>query len=246
MTAAIRFKNVSKVYPNYALMTQGLKNLILSGLQGKNKDLRRGFTAFEDVSFEIQPGEAVGVIGRNGAGKSTMLGLMARVLRPNSGTVDVVGRVTPLLELGGGFHPDLSGRENIILNSVLLGMTQRESREKSAEIIEFADIGAFIDRPVRTYSTGMTARLGFAVAAHLDPDILLVDEVLSVGDFAFQAKCEKVFADFRNRGVTVVLVSHSHSLVKEVCGRCLWIENHRLRADGPSADVVAEYLKGHA
>lgn len=240
---AIRFDNVTKSYPNYGVVTQGFKNMILTSLQGKTAAFNQTFTALSDISFEIKAGESVGVIGRNGAGKSTLLGLMARVLRPNVGKVEITGRVTPLLELGGGFHPDLSGRENIMLNSVLLGMSRAEAKEKVPAIIEFSELGQFIDRPVRTYSTGMTSRLGFSVAAHLDPDILLVDEVLAVGDHTFQKKCMKVFEDFRKKGVTVVLVSHGQGDIEKVCTRVLWIENHKLRADGKPGEILGQYLE---
>lgn len=244
MLDAIHFEHVTKSYPNYLAVTQGLKNLVLNALSLNKAALSfKARPVFQDVSFTIRRGESVGVIGRNGAGKSTLLGLIAQVLSPDSGLIQVHGRVTPLLELGAGFHPELSGRENILLNAVLMGMSRKEAVANQNNIIEFAELREHIDRPVRTYSSGMKARLGFSVAAHLDPDILLVDEVLAVGDLSFQQKCQKVFTDLRAKGTTVILVSHSHAQVQDICDRCLWIENHQLRRDGPSKEVVAEYIK---
>lgn len=241
MKSAISFSQVGKVYPNYGFFTQGLKNIVVRALS--QKVTLKGHRVFTDLSFEIPEGQCVGILGRNGAGKSTILGLMAQVIEPTEGTVEVNDRVTPLLELGGGFHPELTGRENIILNAVLLGMTRETAIKETPRIIEFAEIGAFIDQPVRTYSTGMTARLAFSIAAHLDPKILLVDEVLSVGDVSFQKKCEAVFANFKKKGITIILVSHSASTIESFCDRCIWIDGGKLMADGKPSEVIPKYLE---
>ena len=236
----IVFKNVSKTYPYYGYITAGLKTFLFN-LPKAIKQTRKRFTALENISFEVYRGECIGVIGRNGAGKSTLLGLIAGVLKPDKGEVVVRGRISPLLELGAGFHPELTGRENIILNGVLLGMTKKEVLQKMNEIIKFSELGDFIDQPLRTYSSGMIARLGFSVAAYLDPDILLVDEILAVGDLNFQKKCMKKIESFRKNSVTIVLVSHSTEEMKILCDRVLWIENHRIRAIGNPQEVIRMY-----
>ena len=224
-------------------MTGGFKNLIFN-LPKAIKEMRATkFTALEDITFSIKQGECVAFIGRNGAGKSTTLGLIAQVLKPNKGTVIVNGRVSPLLELGGGFHPDLSGVENIQLNGVLLGLTRKQVKEKLKDIIEFSELSEFIDQPIRTYSSGMMARLGFSVIAHLDPTILLIDEVLAVGDAGFQQKCMAKMKEFKDQGVTMILVSHSTADVEKICTRAIWIDNHRIKMDGPVSEVIPEYKK---
>ena len=237
----IRFQNVTKTYPLYHHLTSGLKNLLFN-LPEALKQLRRSsFTAVKDLSFEIRQGESVAFIGRNGAGKSTTLGLIAGVLKPSEGSVFVSKRVSPLLELGGGFHQDLTGVENIQLNGVLLGLTRSLVAQKLQSIIDFSELGAFIDQPVRTYSTGMMARLGFSVVAHLEPEILLIDEVLAVGDASFQKKCLETMAEFRKKNVTIILVSHSPKDIRLLCDRVIWIEDHVIRADGPTDFVMNRY-----
>ena len=237
----IRFDHVTKSYPLYHHVTSGFKNLVLN-LPKAIRELRQTqFTALNDINFEIHRGESVAFIGRNGAGKSTTLGLIAGVLRPTKGQVTVQGRVSPLLELGGGFHPDLSGLENIQLNGVILGLSRKQVAERTQKIIEFSELGEFINQPVRTYSSGMMARLGFSVVANLDPEILLIDEVLAVGDKAFQTKCLEKMKEFKKAGVTIILVSHSARDVEFLCDRAIWIENHHVRQDGPSAAILAEY-----
>jgi ABC-type polysaccharide/polyol phosphate transport system ATPase subunit len=198
--------------------------------------------AIAGVNVTIQRGEAVGIIGRNGAGKSTLLKVIARVLRPTAGNIAVHGRVAPLLELGAGFDPELSGRENIFLNGAILGRSRRDMLQRLPRIVEFAELEAFGDAPVRTYSSGMVARLGFAIATDVDPDVLLVDEVLAVGDLEFQQKCLERMRGFRKRGATLVLVSHSPELVLSLCDRVLWFEAGRLVADGPARAVVDAYV----
>ncbi|MCX8000654.1 MAG: ABC transporter ATP-binding protein, partial [Leptospiraceae bacterium] len=185
---AVIFENVTKFYNSYNLLTAGLKNFLFRFPKSLN-NFRKKITVLENISLKITKGESVGIIGRNGAGKSTMLGLIAGTLKPNSGRVIVKQRVSPLLELGAGFHPDLNGRENIILNGVLLGLRRKEVIKKLDQIIEFSELNEFVDYPLRTYSSGMVARLGFSIVAHLEPELLLIDEILAVGDVNFQKKC---------------------------------------------------------
>ncbi|MFN3813110.1 MAG: ABC transporter ATP-binding protein [Aquificaceae bacterium] len=237
----IIFEKVSKSYPLYTHVKAGIKGFIFNFPKAIKELKRKRFEALRDVSFEVYKGETFGVIGKNGAGKSTLLGLMAGVLKPTRGKVFVNGRVSPLLELGAGFSDDLTGRENIILNGVLLGMTRKEVLRKMDVIIEFSELGEFIDQPVRMYSSGMVARLGFSIAVHIDPEILLIDEVLAVGDISFQKKCLERMMEFKYRGVTMVFVSHSMDDVKMVCDRVMWIEGHRIFRIGRPEDVVDEY-----
>ena len=193
------------------------------------------------MSFEVRQGEVLGLIGRNGAGKSTVLKLIARVLRPTEGRVRAWGRVAPLLEYGAGFHPDLTGRENLYLNGTLQGLSRRALDASFGRIVEFAELEPFIDAPLRTYSSGMVARLGFAIATEQRPDVLLMDEVLSVGDQAFQAKCKERFETFRANGTAIVLVSHDQRLVAATCQRVVWLERGEVCRAGPAAEVVAAY-----
>ncbi|HXJ33245.1 MAG TPA: ABC transporter ATP-binding protein [Candidatus Eisenbacteria bacterium] len=204
------------------------------------------FLALSAVTFSIRGGESVGIVGRNGAGKTTLLKVIARVLRPSRGTVAVRGRVAPLLELGAGFDPELSGRENVFLNGALLGRSRREMRERFARIVEFAELEEFIDAPLRTYSTGMVARLGFAVATDVEADVLLLDEVLSVGDFAFQKKSYDRITSFLGGGATFLLVSHSPDVVRQLCQRAIWVEGGRIVADGPAGAVIDAFTGGAA
>ncbi len=239
---AIRFDNVTKTYPAYHHITGGFKNFLFN-FRKSLKDLRNRSLVLDGISLEIKKGECFGFIGRNGAGKSTSLGLMAGVLTPDSGRVAINGRVSPLLELGAGFHPELTGRENIILNGVLMGLNRVQVQAQLDEIIEFSGLGDFIDQPIRTYSSGMYAKLGFSIVSNLSPEILLIDEVLSVGDHVFVQKCLKKIEQFRaDANVTLVLVSHDHISVKTVCDRAVWIENHRVKLIGPADEVVDAYL----
>ena len=199
--------------------------------------------ALRDVSLEVQEGEVLGVIGRNGAGKSTLLKILTRITTPTSGRAEIRGRVGSLLEVGTGFHPELTGRENVFLNGSVLGMKQREIQAKFSEIVEFAGVEQFIDTPVKRYSSGMSVRLAFAVAAHLEPEILLVDEVLAVGDAEFQRRCLGRMEDLSQSGRTVLFVSHQMQAVAQLCDRAIWLEKGEIVRDGPSADVVAEYLQ---
>lgn len=199
------------------------------------------FEALKGVSFNVGDGEAVGIVGRNGSGKSTILRIIAGVYRPSGGVVKISGKVAALIELGAGFHPDLTGRENIILNGLLLGLRKHEVQKREERILEFAELGQFIDSPVKQYSSGMFMRLGFAVATEVDPDILLMDEILSVGDAAFQRKCLQRIDDFRKQGKTIFMVSHAATTIRLFCRRALWIHDGLVRADGPADDVVSRY-----
>jgi len=236
----VRFENVTKTYPLYHHFASGLKNFLFH-LPDALKQMNQGFTALKNLSFSIQEGENVAFVGRNGAGKSTLLGLVAGVLRPTSGIVTVHKRVSPLLELGGGFHPELTGIENIQLNGVLMGLTRKEVAEKIEEIVEFSELGDFIYEPIRSYSSGMNARLGFSVVAHLKPELLLIDEVLAVGDSAFQRKCIAKMKAFRDEGVSVIMVSHNSRDIELLANRVIWIENHVIQMDGPTAEVLPKY-----
>ncbi|MBS1959507.1 MAG: ABC transporter ATP-binding protein [Bdellovibrionales bacterium] len=240
--AVVEFQNVTKTYPLYHHLHAGLKGFIFN-LPSALKGLNSGFTALKDLSFKINEGESVAFIGRNGAGKSTTLSLIAGVIRPTKGQVMVSKRVSPLLELGGGFHHELTGRENIQLNGVLLGLTRRQVAEKLDEIVAFAELGEFIDQPIRSYSTGMIARLGFSVVAHLEPELLLIDEVLAVGDASFQKKCIAKMKQFRDQGVSVVMVSHNAPDIEMLCSRVIWIENHQIVGDGPTSLILPKYLE---
>jgi len=235
----IAFKNVSKSYT--LLNSGGIKDFIFH-FSKYLKELRKNkVVVFEDLSFEIKDKEVVGIIGRNGAGKSTTLGLIAKVLSPTTGSVYVHGKLAPLLELGAGFHPDLTGRENIVLNGVLLGMKRDDILDKIDTIITFSELGEFIDQPIRIYSSGMLSRLGFSVAVHTDPDILLIDEVLSVGDLTFQEKSKKKIFEFKEQKKTIILVSHNLKLIKELCDRVILIHEHRMLFEGDVTTGIEMY-----
>jgi ABC-type polysaccharide/polyol phosphate transport system ATPase subunit len=199
------------------------------------------FYALKDVSFTVEHGESVAIVGPNGAGKSTLLALVAGLSAPDEGRINVSGRVAALLELGIGFHPDLTGTENIRLNAALMGLTRSRTEEVCAEIIDFADIGDFIHEPLRTYSSGMTLRLAFAVAVHCDPDILLIDEVLIVGDQNFQEKCLAKIKALRSQGKTLLCVSHATAMVAALCDRAIWLEHGRVMMTGDASEVLAAY-----
>lgn len=238
MDSVIIFDRVSKTYPLYHHFTGSIKNLLFHLPKSIETMRNSRYEVLHDITFEVLRGETFGIVGRNGAGKSTLLGLIAGVLKPNTGTVKVLRRVSPLLELGAGFHPELTGRENITLKGVLIGLSRAEVQGKMEEIINFSELGEFIDQPTRIYSSGMLARLGFSIVASLDPEILLIDEILAVGDAEFQKKCLKRMEEFKSRGVTIVFVSHSQEQVKRICDKVLWIENHRVKAIGNSQDIL--------
>jgi len=210
----------------------------------KRKLAYKSFQALQNVSLEIKKGETFGIIGRNGAGKSTLLKVISRVLIPTGGRVQIRGMVSPLLELGAGFHPELTGRENIFLNGTLLGHSHDDIEERLGKIVEFSELGNFIEAPIRTYSTGMVARLGFAVATAWKPDILILDEVLSVGDEAFQQKCKNKIDEFRTRDVTTILVTHAMQTMASLCTRAVWLDQGQIRATGEVQDVISAYRGG--
>ncbi|MBA2474396.1 MAG: ATP-binding cassette domain-containing protein, partial [Actinobacteria bacterium] len=214
-----------------------LKELVVASGRGRGTDV----WALQDVSFSVSPGEAVGLVGRNGSGKTTLLKLLAQIMRPSSGQIAIGGRVGALLELGAGFHPDFSGRENVYLNGSIYGLGRRTIRERMDEIVGFAGLEDEIDLPVRTYSSGMAMRLGFAVAAHIEADILLLDEVFAVGDEAFQRKCFGKIFEFRERGGTIVFVSHDASAVERLCERAVLLRGGRVELDAPTHDVILRY-----
>lgn len=235
----ISFEKVSKQY-QLRLQKSYIVHEAVRKIMRKRAPMEE-FWALRDVSFSVQPGETVAFVGGNGAGKSTLLGLVAGTLFPTSGHITVRGRIGALLELGAGFHPDLSGRENIFLNASLLGMQREEVEACYEEIVAFAELGDFIDAPLRTYSSGMHVRLGFSVAVHIDPQILIVDEVLAVGDLHFQTKCAKHLARLKESGCTLLFVSHSATAVEKHCQRVIWLDHGRLKADGPIKDVLPAY-----
>ncbi|NQE80060.1 ABC transporter ATP-binding protein [Pantoea ananatis] len=243
MNTVIEFSNVTKRYPLYHHLGSGVKELLFNPKRAIGLLKGKSYLAIENISFKVEKGESVALIGRNGAGKSTSLGLVAGVLRPTEGTVKVKGRVASMLELGGGFHPELTGRENIVLNATLLGLRRKELKGKIDKIIEFSELGEFIDEPIRVYSSGMLAKLGFSVITQVDPDILIIDEVLAVGDISFQKKCIETINEFRNKGVTILFVSHNLGDVEKVCDRVIWIENHKLKQSGNCKQVIDSYKK---
>ena len=244
MTPAIEVTNVSKVYRRYARKKQfaTLKSALLKGSLIRDLQPDETFPALRGVSFTVPKGCTYGVIGRNGSGKSTLLKCVAGITRPNEGSITVSGRISALIELGAGFHPEISGRENVFINGIMLGLSKREIQRRFDEIVEFAELKDFIDAPVKTYSSGMYMRLGFAVAIHVDPEVLLIDEVLAVGDQAFTVKCIDKFAEFRRRNKSILLVTHSLDMVEKFCDRALWLDKGKTLAEGEPKRVVASYL----
>ncbi|NGT50266.1 ATP-binding cassette domain-containing protein [Clostridium perfringens] len=235
MSVAIRVKDLTKKYKLYQKRSERLANAF-----GKEKNIKE-FYALKGVSFEISKGECVGIIGHNGAGKSTLLKLLTGVAFPTSGEIEINGRLASMLELGSGFNPELTGMENIYFNGSLNGLTKEDIDGKLKDILEFADIGNFIEQPVKNYSSGMFARLAFAVAINVDPDILIVDEILSVGDVGFQVKCMEKFNEFKKKGKTILYVSHGLGTVKKFCDRAIWLQKGEVVDDGNSVIVVERY-----
>ena len=233
----IRVDALSRRFRVYARGTRSLKSIALLRDRGRAKEV----LALRDVTFVVEPGSALGLIGRNGSGKSTLLRIIAAIIKPTSGHVDVGGRIGTLLELGAGFHPDFTGRENVFLNGSILGLKRAYIRERFDEIVAFAELEDFIDVPVRTYSSGMYMRLGFAVASHLDADVLLLDEVFAVGDGAFQRKCLDRIFDFKRNGGTIVFVSHDAAAVEQLCERTILLREGRVAFDGSTHDALTEY-----
>jgi ABC-2 type transport system ATP-binding protein len=242
VSTAITVEGVSKRFRLYRERNQSLKAALMRGKRASFEE----FWALQDVSFEIPTGSTFGLIGENGSGKSTLLKCIARILQPDKGQVTVNGSMAALLELGSGFHPEMSGRENVYLNGSILGMKKAEIDRKFDTIVDFAGIGQFIDQPVKNYSSGMYVRLGFSVAINIDPDVLLVDEVLAVGDAMFQEKCMEKFAEFRRDGKTVVIVSHAMGSMRSLCDNVAWLKHGELIEVGPSNDIVDTYVdEGH-
>jgi ABC-type polysaccharide/polyol phosphate transport system ATPase subunit len=239
MTAppAVIVDHVSLKYRLYKERNNSLKSAVLRGRHSIHED----FWALTDVSFEVPAGSTFGLIGRNGAGKSTLLKCLARILYPDRGKITVNGRMASMLELGSGFHPELSGRENVFLNGSILGMSRKEVARKFDEIVEFSGVEKFIDQPVRNYSSGMYVRLGFAVAINVDPDILVVDEILAVGDAAFRKKSAQKFREFKDSGRTVIMVTHSTGNIREMCDTAAWIDQGRLVEIGDVNEVADAY-----
>jgi ABC-type polysaccharide/polyol phosphate transport system ATPase subunit len=242
--SVIQFDNVSKRFLIRRERPRSFQELALNLLRLKGNGPREEFWALRDVSFEVQSGEMLGIIGPNGAGKSTILKLISRVIEPTAGQIVTRGRISALLELGVGFHPDLTGRENVFLNGSILGLSRREIKQRFDSIVDFAGIGSFIDAPVRLYSSGMYVRLGFSIAIHAEPEVLLIDEVLAVGDQSFQNKCLDSIRELRRQGVTVLLVSHELEKIRGLCDRALWIEHGQVQAVGDVERVIHAYLDG--
>jgi ABC-type polysaccharide/polyol phosphate transport system ATPase subunit len=237
-------RDLAKVYRRFLHQNQfrTLKSALLKGSLLSDLTPDQTFTALQGVTFEVPKGTTFGVIGENGSGKSTLLKLLAGITKPTRGTLQVDGRVSALIELGAGFHPEISGRENVAINGIMLGLTRRQVEERFEEIVAFAELERFIDAPVKTYSSGMYARLGFAVAIHVDPEVLLIDEVLAVGDEAFTRKCLDKIGEFRRRGKTIVIVTHSLGLVEKMCDDVLWLRRGTVADRGDPKRVVDAYL----
>jgi len=246
MTEAVVFEDVVKRFRKYHLKKQytTLKSTFLNIiLRRKESPLRSYVYALNGLTFSVMKGESFGIIGRNGSGKTTILKLIAGIYRPDSGRIKVNGRISALIELGTGFHPDFTGRENIIVNGMILGLSKEEVKRKFDEIVSFAEIGDFIDMPVRTYSSGMYMRLAFSIAVNVDPDIFLIDEVLAVGDEGFVKKCLSKMEEFKRAGKTMILVSHDLSMVEKFCSRVLWIDSGKSVLLGEPSLVINEYRK---
>jgi ABC-type polysaccharide/polyol phosphate transport system ATPase subunit len=242
MPDALQVEALGKRYELGATVSHGTLRDAIVGLFGGDRTPRDELWSLRDVSFTLEEGHSLGIIGRNGAGKSTLLKILSRITEPSEGVARMRGRVASLLEVGTGFHPELSGRENVFLNGAILGMSRREVAARYDEIVEFSGVGRFIDTPVKRYSSGMYLRLAFAVAAHLEPDILVVDEILAVGDAEFQKRCLGKMGEVEAAGRTVVFVSHDLTAIAQLCTRSIWLDGGRVAADGPTREVIDDYL----
>jgi len=239
---ALRFSHVTKTFPHHSgrkLFRERLVDFVRPGQVDR-------FTAVDDVSFEVERGESLGLMGANGAGKSTILNLATGLALPDSGSIQIHGRVAALLELGSGFHFDLTGAENVRINAALMGLTRRQTQKRYEEIVEFSGVRGFIDEPLRTYSAGMTMRLAFAVAVHTEPDVLVIDEVIGVGDQEFYERCLEKIRAFQSEGKTILLASHALDLITMLCQRALWLDHGRILETVPVAKVAAAYRAGRA
>ena len=236
---AIDVNHVTKTFKLYSDKPQTLKERLVRGWKNKTEER----VVLKDINLEIAKGETVALIGVNGSGKSTLLKLMTKIIYPNKGTLKTYGKLTSLLELGAGFHPDFTGRENIYFNAAIFGLTKKEIDDRLQSIIEFSELGDFIDSPVRTYSSGMYMRLAFSVAINVDAEILLIDEILAVGDQHFQDKCFAKLEELAKSNMTIVIVSHSLDSIKKLCNRAIWINEGKVAMDGKCSDVISEYLK---
>ncbi len=239
MEDVICLDHVTKKFKVYFDKAPNLKDKVLFWKRNRHETR----TVLDDVSFCIKKGQAVGLIGKNGCGKSTTLKLLTKIIYPNSGTVSVRGRVSALIELGAGFHPDMSGRENIYINAAIFGLTKKQIDAKLDDIINFSGLGEYIDNPVRTYSSGMYMRLAFSVAINVEAEVLFIDEILAVGDAAFQEKCFNKLMEIRDKGTTIVIVSHSLGQIEKICSRSIWIKDGKIEMDGNPAEVHAKYMK---
>ncbi|MBF4575894.1 MULTISPECIES: ABC transporter ATP-binding protein [unclassified Frondihabitans] len=235
--AAVTVEHVSKKFRMYQERNDSLKSAVMN----RKKSVHEDFWALKDVSFEVPHGQTFGLIGKNGSGKSTLLKCLAKILWPESGEITARGKQASLLEVGSGFHPELTGRENVFLNGSILGMSRKEVTRKFDDIVSFSGVGHFIDQPVKNYSSGMYVRLGFSVAIAVTPDILVVDEVLSVGDATFQKRCRDKFAEMKADGRTVILVSHSMGTVRDMCDQVAWLDRGELQVVGPAKRVIDAY-----
>jgi len=242
MNGVVEIKDVWKKFP-MRRDKPGFKEFLVNLPKLVNRNSNSDFWALKGISVDVKQGECLGIIGKNGAGKSTLLSLILGTIYPTKGGIKVSQKITPLLDIGAGFHPDLTGRENIIINGVLLGLTKDEVMGRIEDIVSFSGIKEFIDMPVRTYSTGMYLRLAFSVAIHTDPELLIIDEILAVGDEAFQKKSREALLALIKEGVTTIFVSHNLPAVKEICHRAIWLDDGMIRAEGESQKVVEEYLK---
>lgn len=240
MDNIIEVKDVSMMFNKSAQKVDNLKEYLIRFV--KRKLLFEEFWALRNISFDIKRGETIGIVGLNGSGKSTLLKLIAQVMKPTSGCVNVYGSVAPMIELGAGFDMDLSARENIFLNGAVLGYNRKQMRQKFELIMDFAELWDFIDTPLKNYSSGMVARLGFAIATSSDPDILIVDEILGVGDFKFQEKCENKMNSIMSNGATIILVSHSVEQVRKLCSKAIWLERGCMVMQGPVNEVCDNYI----
>lgn len=235
--AAVSVEHISKRFRMYHERNDSLKSMVMRGKKSVHED----FWALKDVSFEVPHGSTFGLIGKNGSGKSTLLKCLAKILWPEEGSITARGKQASLLEVGSGFHPELSGRENVFLNGSILGMSRKEVTRKFDDIVSFSGVGHFIDQPVKNYSSGMYVRLGFSVAVAVTPDILVVDEVLAVGDATFRKRCQTKFKEMKDEGRTVILVSHSMGTVKDMCDQVAWLNEGELKMIGPTKKVVSAY-----